>query len=96
MLEWQVTRRRIMLQELSYSSLILITNLSYLRQWLLRWNCEIENKLISIEPRVSVINMFRLPHQDVFKISNITSLVFVVCILFVFFQYINMYINPIC
>jgi len=35
-----------------------------LRQWQLRWNCKTENKLHSIEPRVNVINMFRLPRRD--------------------------------
>jgi len=35
-----------------------------LRQWQLRWNSETENKLHSIEPRVNIINMLRLPRQD--------------------------------
>jgi len=34
------------------------------RQWQLRWNCETENKLHSIDPRVNVINMSRLPQRD--------------------------------
>jgi len=32
-----------------------------LKQWKLRWNSEILNKLHNIEPRVNVINLFRLP-----------------------------------
>jgi len=44
-----------------YKSLI---RLQALRQWQLRWNCETGNKLHSIEPRVNVINMFRLPRRD--------------------------------
>jgi len=44
-----------------YKSLI---SLQALRQWQLRWNCETENKLHSIEPRVNVINMFHLPYRD--------------------------------
>jgi len=44
-----------------YKSLI---RLHALRQWQLRWNCETENKLHSIEPRVNVMNMFRLPRRD--------------------------------
>jgi len=44
-----------------YKSLIRI---QALRQWQLRYICETENKLHSIEPRVNVINMFRLPHRD--------------------------------
>jgi len=44
-----------------YKSLI---RLQAIRQWQLRWNCETENKLHSTEPRVNVINMFRLPRQD--------------------------------
>jgi len=35
-----------------------------LRQWQLRWNSETENKWHSIEPRVNVINMLRLPRRD--------------------------------
>jgi len=48
-------------------SLIRITIHSYAysgMQWQLRWNCETENKLHSLEPRVNVINMFRLPRRD--------------------------------
>jgi len=41
-----------------YKSLI---RLQALRQWQLHWNCETENKLHSIEPRVNVINIFGLP-----------------------------------
>jgi len=44
-----------------YKSLIRI---QALRQWQLRWNSETENKLHSIEPRVNVINMLRLPRRD--------------------------------
>jgi len=44
-----------------YKSLI---RLQALRQWQLRWNCETENKLHSIEPRVNVNNMLRLPRRD--------------------------------
>jgi len=46
---------------LDYKSLI---RLQALRQWQLRWNCETENKLHSTEPRVNVINTFRLPRRD--------------------------------
>jgi len=35
-----------------------------LRQWELRWNCETENKLHLIAPRVNVINMLRLRRGD--------------------------------
>jgi len=35
-----------------------------LKQWKLRWNSEILNKLHNIEPRVNVINLFRLPCWD--------------------------------
>jgi len=38
-----------------YKSLIC---LQALRQWQLHWNCETENKLHSIEPRVNVINKY--------------------------------------
>jgi len=41
-----------------YKSLIRI---QALRQWQLRWNSETENKLHSIEPKVNIINMLRLP-----------------------------------
>jgi len=44
-----------------YKSLI---RLQALKQWQLHWNCETENKLHSIEPRVNVINKFRLPQRD--------------------------------
>jgi len=44
-----------------YKSLI---RLQALRQWQLHWNCETENKLHLIEPRVNVINIFRLPWRD--------------------------------
>jgi len=44
-----------------YKSLI---RLQALRQWQLCWNCETENKLHLIEPRVNVINIFRLPRRD--------------------------------
>jgi len=44
-----------------YKSLICI---QALRQWQLRWNAWTENKLHSIEPRVNVINMLRLPRRD--------------------------------
>jgi len=44
-----------------YKSLI---RLQAIRQWQLRWTCETENKLHSIEPRVNVINIFRLPCRD--------------------------------
>jgi len=44
-----------------YKSLI---RLRALRQWHLHWNCETENKLHSIEPRVNVINIFRLPRRE--------------------------------
>jgi len=37
---------------------------SLIRLQVLRWNCETENKLQSIEPKINVINMFRLPRQD--------------------------------
>jgi len=38
-----------------------------LRQWQLHWNYETENKLHSIEPRVNVINICRLPRQEEVK-----------------------------
>jgi len=44
-----------------YKSLI---RLQALRQWQLRRNCETKNKLHSIEPRLNVINTFRLPRRD--------------------------------
>jgi len=44
-----------------YKSLI---RLQALRQWQQHWNCETESNLHSIEPRVNVINMFRLPRRD--------------------------------
>jgi len=44
-----------------YESLIRI---QALRQWQLRRNSVTENKLHSIEPRVNVINMLRLPLRD--------------------------------
>jgi len=44
-----------------YKSLI---RLQALRQGQLRWNCETDNKLHWIEPRVNVINMFRFPRRD--------------------------------
>jgi len=44
-----------------YKSLI---RLQALRQWQLHWNCETENKLHSIEPRVNLINKFCLPRRD--------------------------------
>jgi len=44
-----------------YKSLIRI---QALRQWQLRWNCDTEKKLHSIEPRVNVINMLHLPRRD--------------------------------
>jgi len=44
-----------------YKSLI---RLQALRQWELRWNYETDNKLHSFEPKINVINMFRLPRRD--------------------------------
>jgi len=44
-----------------YKSLI---RLQALRQWQLHWNYETENKLHLIEPRVNVINLFRLPRRN--------------------------------
>jgi len=77
MLDWQVSwgnsavdsaAKAVLLQPVSsltvphsnYKSLIRI---QALRQWQLRWNCETENKLHSIEPRFNVINI-RLPRRD--------------------------------
>jgi len=61
----------IALQKLPYSCMIVphsdkksLIRIQALRQWQLRWNSETENKLHSIEPRVNVINMLRLPHRD--------------------------------
>jgi len=74
MLDWRVTRRRIVLQDallLPVSSLTVPHSdykshirLQALRQWQIHWNCETQNKLHSIEPRVNVINIFRLPRRD--------------------------------
>jgi len=75
MLDWQVTRRRILLQKLLYSYLLSNLTVPYsdynslvrsqaLKQWQLRWNSETQNKLHMIEPRVNVINLFRLPHRN--------------------------------
>jgi len=44
-----------------YKSLIRI---QALRSWQLRWNSETENKMQSIESRVNVINMLRLPRRN--------------------------------
>jgi len=51
-----------------YQSLI---RLQALRQWQLPWNCETENKLHSIQPRVNVINIFRLPRRDEINIHRL-------------------------
>jgi len=53
-----------------YKSLV---RLQTLRQWQLRWNCETENKLHSIEPRVYIIDMFRLPPHDEIIIHRLRS-----------------------
>jgi len=46
---------------LDYNSLI---NKEALKLWQLRWNCETQNKLHAIKPRVNVINLFHLPRRD--------------------------------
>jgi len=75
MLDWQVTGRRIILQNgvlLLPVSNLTVPHLDYkspirtqaLKQWQLCWNSETENKLHAIDPRMDVINMFHLPRQD--------------------------------
>jgi len=44
-----------------------LIRLQALEQWHLRWNSESEHKLHSIEQRVNVINMLRLPRRDEVK-----------------------------
>jgi len=51
-----------------YNSLI---HTQALKQWQLLWNCETENKLHAIEPRVNVINLFCLPGRDEITIDRL-------------------------
>jgi len=75
MLDWQVTQRWIAPQKMPYTpasvkldcpSFGLQITHTYLstKQWHLRWHSETENKLHSIERRVNVINMLRLPRRE--------------------------------
>jgi len=54
-----------------YSDYRSLIRIQALRQWQLRWNSETESKLHSIEPRVNVINMLRLPRRDEFIIHRL-------------------------
>jgi len=51
-----------------YKSLM---RLQAIRQWQINRNCETENKLHSIEPKVNVINIFRLPRRDEILIHSL-------------------------
>jgi len=54
-----------------HSDYISLIRLQALRQWQIHWNCETENKLHTIEPKVNVINIFRLPRRDEFIIHRL-------------------------
>jgi len=58
-----------------YNSLI---RTQELKHWQLRWNSETHNKLNVIEPRMNVINLFRLSRQDDIIIENWTHISYLI------------------
>jgi len=78
MLDWLVTRKWILLQNLLYSSIYLdcssftLQPTHALKQWQQSWNSVTQNKLYAIEVRVNIINLLCLPHPDKIIIHRLT------------------------